>query len=40
MRLVIVCDLPVPGGPWMTKLSAARAWAMAAIWESSAGSTR
>ena len=40
MRFVIVCDLPVPGGPWMTKLPPSRARAIAATCEPSAGTTR
>ena len=36
-RLVIVCDLPVPGGPSSTKVRPAAASAIARSWEASAG---
>ena len=40
IRLVIVCDLPVPGGPCMTNVFPSPAALTAFIWEPSAATVR
>jgi len=39
MTLAMVWLLPVPGGPWMTRAGALRAWATASAWQGSACAT-
>ncbi|EME69533.1 hypothetical protein H261_12804 [Paramagnetospirillum caucaseum] len=39
IRLAMVWDLPVPGGPWITRLRPRRTSSMARVWELSASMT-